>query len=586
MNSWEYLPGEILDFVFDIIANDLDRSKDLCQCQLTCKDWSEHAQMRLYEKIHILDHKMFLKLLASLCSTDYKPASFVKCISIWFPEELLYLLLLRCPNIEVIEGIFERNGGILEALQEACERGTCKHLQRITRPLYVSSEFDQQMYVNVMYSLRASLRDLFMCENSMVPSNITSRSLLQNLNEFPTLHSLTIETKSMELFYQIGKYIACCKNLGRLELGGYCYKDTIDDKLPDVHPLVICPTIKYLRLNDVHVTKKMLEYIMHTFPNLDNFFIGIDPDNRCRDDTIPNILWLQFLIFVRNMKGNTDVSVNITDIPGVLVDYFYLKRSDAHLRITYDSTIAQPFVCIENNKGRTENRYLPIEVCISSEYDRTQLTYVGLLYRLGSFLKSLAYVGECIDGREFGDSSFLDFFCEQCPSLEKFECSNMIFYDCNTTQVQTNSSIKEVTVSNCSIPNELFTEFSVRFPSLSILRIKFCDRVNSDGTPLQGYHNLVIEMPNISFDTLSCIWSGNFCKFNNINLRIDTSKKSHYYFANQDNGLIESSSTSFQKLWNDKTVFSWRIHCQEIQNLSFAFKRFPWDIKLNVVHSK
>jgi hypothetical protein len=586
MKSWKHLPGEILDLIFGIVLEDSGGSRYLCRCQLTCKNWSEHAQVRLYEKIRIFQHKTFSKLLATLYSTEYKPACYVKNILMQVDEEFFYLLLLRCPKLEVIDGGLSRGGGVLKALQEACERGACKHLERIPSLLNITSEVDKQMYINIIYYLRASLRELYVYENYTIPTNAASRLLLQNLNEFPVLRALTVNLDSMKTFYQIGKYIACCKNLDRLNLRGYYCMGMIANMLPDVHSLDICPTIKYLHLHGIYVTKKLLEYIMHAFPNLNSFHIRHYRDSRHSDDTIPNFLWLQFFTFIRNMKKNSYAWVGIADIPGVLADYFSMKRSDAHIRINYGTTTALPYVCIKNSKEKTEDRHVPIEVCLSSRYDRDTRMSTKLLHRAGGFLKSLIYVKERFDGTEFGGSTFVDFVCQQCPSLEKLEFSNLNFFYRNTMQVQTNTSIKEITVNSCTIPNELFTELSIRFPSLSILRIKYCDRVNSDGTPLQGYHNLVIEIPNISLDTLAWSWSTDFCIFGNVSLRIDTRKKSYYYVTDEVNDSIESPSVLFQKLWNDKAVLSLHIHCQEIKTLDFTFKTRPWDIKLDLVSSK
>jgi hypothetical protein len=582
MNSWKHLPGEILDLIFDIILKYYGGSEYLCQCKLTCKNWNEHAQMRLYEKIHIFEHKTFSKLLAALCSTEYKPACYVKNIFMQVDEEFFYLLLLRCPNLEVIDGELSRSGGVLKALQEACERGACKHLERIPSLLNTTSEVDKQTYVNIIYYLRESLRKLYVHENYTIPTNTASQLLLQNLNEFPVLRALTVNLDSTKTFYQIGKYIACCKNLDQLEFHGYCYKDVIENMFPDVHSLDICPTIKYLHLHDTCVTKKLLEYIMHAFPNLDNFFIRHYRDHGHNDDTIPNSLWLQFFTFIRNMKKDPCVWVGIADIPGVLADYFSMKRSDAHIRINYDTTTTLPYVCIKNSKEKTEDRYVPIEVCLSSRYDRDTRLSTKLLRRAGGFLKSLIYVKERFDGTEFGGSTFVDFVCQQCPSLEKFEFSNLNFFYRNTMQVQTNTSIKEIAVNSCTIPNDLFTELSIRFPSLSNLRIRYYNRTN-DNTPFQDYHNHVIEIPNISLDTLAWSWSTDFCIFWNVNLRIDTPKKSYYYVTDEVDDPIESPSVLFQKLWNDKTVLSLHIHCQEIKTLDFTFKTRPWDIKLDLL---
>jgi hypothetical protein len=586
MNSWRHLPVNVLDLVFDIIA---DRSiNELQQCQLTCKDWSKPAQTRLYKSVIIKNHEQFMNLLTTLCSFEPNPAQQLKNITIEYDDVslqgLLRLLLLRSPNVESLNAnptvLFV---GFFEEILHACARGGCKRLQRVEGPK-LSFASDQQVYIDTMYHLRNSLRCLSLNENHTVKSNGITLSLLQILDEFPELRTLEIKMHCMETFYHLGKHTKTCNNLERLELFWDSMVYPNEDMIPGGCFKATYPNIKYLGFWYIPVMKEMLEYIIYAFPNLDVLMMSLPIVTQRSDDTIPNNLWIQFLTFLHSIKGDIFIgSLCIADIPGVLTGYFNTRKTNIRLHISLQSSIVgHPNVQAVNIIKKASDQDISVKVDYPVTHHQYGLSFSTLLCKMGNLLNSLIF--SCTEpyNSEFTINSLIwDTICQQCSSLEQLQLDYLtIITDSSTSPLQTNTSIKDIRMNTCNISQELFPVLSIRFPSLSNLCLSDCNRLNFNRRYHEDYHNkLVIEMPNTSLDTLVWIQNIHIFVYKKINLRIDTPAKSYCYIGNEDGSVAESSGISFQKSWNVNTILSLYIQCQEIKKLDVTLKdHHSWHI--------
>jgi hypothetical protein len=594
MDIYKLLPVEILDIVFDTIANSMYPFNDLRQCQLTCKNWSEPAQEHLYKSVTLYEHEQFMKLLTTLCYPGSKSARHLKSITIKYDhvslEGLFRLLLLRCPNIKTLYTVpMINHRRLFEEIRQACDRGGCRRLERVIG-LDNSSALYQRMYINTMYYLRNSLRDLSLDEDYMVRSNDPTHSPWQILNEFQGLRTLNVKMNNVETFYRLGKCTKTCSNLEKLELFWDPRVYPNEDMISDIHCMTAYPTVKHLSLSHVHITKQMLEYIIHEFPNLDILTIFQPIILQSFYNTIPNSLWLQFLAFLQNIKKKVSIErLYFTDIPDVIADYFNTRKSNARLRVFLkDSMNEQSLVDIKHERKQSGDRDTLIEVQLWVIPGENESPFLTLLRRTGGFLKS--FDARACRRFNFIDRSFLDIICQKCSSLEQLQLDSFTIITDSALQRQTNASIKEVSMSACNFSQELFPEFSIRFPSLSNLSLIGCCLEGDVGIYHHNYYNVVIKMPYTAFDTLAWSWPIYWrahrqprwhtykSRFYGIVLRIDTSAKSYYYLCNKNGDVIESTGASFQKSWDIKTILSFYIQCKEIKKFKLTLGDRSWKI--------
>jgi hypothetical protein len=596
MNSWKHLPVEILNLVFDEVAScNYEVSKNLCQCQLVCKKWSEAAQRHLYKSVSIRKHESFMKLFATLCSSESNPGRFIKDITLsqygqgQSSIEFLHLLLLKCANIEKLRGCSSVNfTQIFQQIRLAYERGACKRIQYVDGGPGFRPESYYQIYLDTMYCLRNSLHDLSMMDNFKVQPH-TTHSPLQTLNEFSALRTLNIDMICTETFYFLGKYTENCRKLEKLKLHWHPNIDTNEDVVADVRSLTGCPTIKHLHITKLPVTKKILEFIIHAFPRLGILTIYQSISVQHPHNTIPNNLWVQFLTFLQNIKGGISVGdLYIADISGVLSDYFNTTKSSAHLYISLQGPMSeQPYIKIANIVKKASDQDISIKIQLQAMQDENEPPLSTLLRKMGSVLKSLTFDGTLFYDNEYTlDSSIWDVICQQCPSLENLHLSYTTFKNSNS-QRQTNTSIKNITINYCGVSQELFPELSHRLPSLTSLSLINWEFIDNGR---RSHRNIIIEMPNTTFDTLACNWYDecfisddiNDClsdeMFSSFVLRIDTSSKSYCYIGNDDCSVDELSGASYQTSWDDQTVLSFYIQCQDIKKFDIAYDDCSWNI--------
>jgi hypothetical protein len=617
MNTWKHLPTEILHLIFDeIIIRNSNVRKDLCQCQLICKNWSETAQRYLYKSIFIRKHEILIKLLASLCSSKSNPARFTKNITITLYNhelsymELFHLLLLKCPNVERIHdhssAYYSR---FFEEIQLASERGACKRIQYVSAGQKHTLR-DQQIYLDTMYCLRNSLLDLFLADD-FKPLSSATYSPLQILNEFPALRTLKIRINYIESFYFLGKCIESCRNLETLELYWDSNINTDDSMIEDVRSLTGCPTVKRLCIFGLSITKKILEFVIHAFPNLNTLTLNISKTRQNTNNMASNNLWVQFLAFLHNIKGKIAIkNLYIADIPGVLIGYCNTRKTNINLYIFLKNDLEQSCVDITNDEEQTDDQAISIQVQFHAIQDKSAM--LTLLCGAGSFLKSLTFDngdpedgdsddgdpedGDSDDGDpEDGDSddgdsedsefnfsgSIWDAICRQCPSLENLDVSTTAINN-SGSQLQTNTSIRNVMVGFCDISQELFPELSIHLTSLSNLCLLDCKLLDDDGIYSKDHHYILIEMPNTTFDTLTWTWDTDEIfrgpKFNNIVFRVDTSSKTYCCIGNEDGSIDELSGASFQKSWDDNTILSFYIQCHDIKKFDVTHDNYSWNI--------
>jgi hypothetical protein len=586
MNNWKYLPVEILNLVFDgITSSSSNAAKDFYQCQLTCKNWSEPAQRRLYESISIRCHITFMKLFATVRFSDFYAAQFLKEITYHGRDapdiEFLHLLLLSCPNIEKLycdnEDYYIR---FFEQIRLAYERGACKRIQYVDGGSGKRPTSYYQMYLDTMYCLRNSLHDLSIMDNFKVQPH-TTHSPLQTLNEFSALRTLNIKISCMKAFYFIGKYTENCRKLEKLQLHWRLNINTYEDIAADVHSLIRCPTIQHLHLS-LPLTKKALEFIIHAFPNLDVLIASFHVLGHSTN-TIPNSLWVNFLDFLQNTKRIVAVErIFIDDIPGVLTDYFNRRKVDARLLISHSNYFSVPCLKIIKDKAHTGHGDISIEVQLLMVQNRNEFIFFTLLHRIGSFFNSLIFeaIPHHVCGFEL-DGAALDVICQKCTSLEYLKLISTTITGSTLQLQQTNTSIRNITMEYCDISHELFPALSIRLPLLSNLSLKHCGIMNSDKTYLGEDYNTLINMPNTSFNTLS--WTDYYpryskFKFKRAIIRIDISSITYLYIGKKDGSITRRSIEPFQKFWKYKRESALHIRCQDIKKLNVIYDNYSWEI--------
>jgi hypothetical protein len=99
MNTWKYLPVDILELIFDAAANyNYIVEKVLCQCQLTCKIGAKPFK-DTYTDRFILEN---MKLSATLHSSESNPARIMSGIALsQYGQESLIIEFFSPTSIEM-----------------------------------------------------------------------------------------------------------------------------------------------------------------------------------------------------------------------------------------------------------------------------------------------------------------------------------------------------------------------------------------------------------------------------------------------------------------------------------------------------
>jgi hypothetical protein len=602
MRVWKELPTELLFIIFDMIVKDSDLNVyltnfTLTQCQLTCQHWREHAQRHIYRSIQLRSPNQFSDLLATLSSCQSNAGIFIKDVNIdpWdrFAPHVgfLQIFLLKCPNIETLDTFTDATGELFDQIRKAYERGACRRLRETPSLEEGLPESDRQKYLDAAYCLHNSLQTLSLDDDSVVTStkSLPRIPLLQNLNVFVNLHCLNLKMKSLETIFQLGQYIEGCHLLKELHVEWYFNSKSSRQTDLAVSSTTPCPTIKELDFEDVPLTKHMLEYMIHAFPNLSSFSMGATSLPQITH-TIPAGLWVKFLVYfnTREFKSLEIQQLYITDIPRVLADYFTQETVNKHLEIKYQESNAlklsyvninyfNPRECIWQIKMN-----FTITVVFPVRTDRDELPHSKLLRKAGNFLQSLEFNG-C--GPVCGmylkrNGFFLDSIFRLCPSITNLILSRLAFKNCSSDLHQ-NTSIQNLKIIECYLSQCIFLELSSRLPSLSNLWVEGPLHVDSNGRLQENCSKYIIEMPYTSFDILNWIMDFNVPRtYFNANIKVITSTKTYYYIGNEDGTVDEITDTSFQKSWENKSVFSMFIECNTMKALYLRLEHRSWHISI------
>jgi hypothetical protein len=585
MTVWNDLPIEILDLIFSTTKNDRCNAPfTLRQCQLVCKDWNALAQKHLYQDIFLKHAYQLDYLLETLNSSSLDLGKFLKRLhvdpfdSAVVPDmTMIHQLLLKCPNVESLDTPPDVSSNIFKVVQIAYEGGACKHLQAIPE-LRIQKPRAIQLYYDTAYCLRSNLRKLTLDENADVTSNITPDSLLQSLNEFPNLRFLTLSIKCTETFYHIGQYIEGCPHFAKLQLS---WPSSIDTNTLDVSSTIPCLTVKDLILDRILVTKKLLEYIMYAFPNLNTFIMDAVQDSNSTAK-ISKGLWVQFLVYLDKFKRHIRVDhLYIIDMVNVLTDYFDTIKSNNTLRILYTAdSSTRPYMNVHRDSMISRDPSCIITAVFRETHYKDQPSpHMKLIQRTGRFLKSLA-----VDGRDasvhWGYSKLfsVDYIFQRCPFLVELELSNLAITNHDLTQ-QNNAPIKYIKLKNCLGSHELFPRLSAQLRSLSDLYLSGYSHLETIGSSLKN-NSYIVEMPDTSFDNLT--WkelSPYGSVYSTMYLKLVTPAESHHYigYTDTNTGFTESSDISFLKAWNNPNVFSLCIQCKSVKTLKVKYQEYLWE---------
>jgi hypothetical protein len=571
MASWKALPPEIQNLVFDQLL-----PYHILQCQLVCKNWHGQAQRRRYKKIYIYLPHQFTTLLTTLCNSNSNPGRYVQELEIksWDNRVVPYvgliqLLLLKCPNIERLDSVVDAPETVLDEIRKARQKGFCNRLKSL--PYFVDdSKTASKSYYDTIYSLRSNLEVMILDENRQTNSDITTYSLLRDLNQFQNLRSLTLRVRSMDNVYQIKRYTENCPTLEELRLEGYDITDTQED----VRSIAPCPNIKSLYFAIAPVTENMLKYIIQAFPNLSSFTMEGEWDSSTIPNDTSNSAWVKFLVYLHTVeKTLCPRPLVIRDISGALTKYFNaVELNNIKLKVEYWGSNHLDKSCVYIDYPTRQNRSIQlnpdVKVCFRQVEDGNELPYLQLLRSTGRLLKSLS-----LQGGFPGHTYCLGQILQYCTSLVKLELFFLTFTkDCLASR--TNTSIKHLQVFGCDIPKDVYPELSILLPSLSSICIRQTDSKGNDGNNNDNY---IIEMLNTSFDNVT--WKVASTS-GNINIKVVTPAKSYYYVISHHfaNAPAESSDVLFEKSLDIQDEPSLYIKCQDIEKLQLIVGKRSWPI--------
>jgi hypothetical protein len=507
-----------------------------------------------------------MQFITTLCTYQSNPGRYLKSLSIneryseiFKQAGLLKLLLLKCPNIEILDICPKPAGDVFEEIRNAFEEGACKNLRQIPMIRKSCTEADKKKYVDALCCLCNNIEELRLDEDFKINSN---RPLLECLFEFPNLRYLSIHIKRMDTVYLIGESIKNCSDLTQLALSWYPNLTVNPDSVMDVHSTTRCPTITNLVLFGIpFLTENLIEYIIHAFPNI----TCLDINTFQRWNYISDNLWAQFLVYLEKRACKISGMSNM-DIPRLASILNIVKPSD-NLSIIYQHY--PPYIQLHNEASK----YIFTAYFDMIQDSKDQLPHFRLIRNVGCYLKVLHFGPSKMDtGGEFLNryGLHLDYILQQCHSLDRLHLSNLILTNCGSVP-RTHKSIQKLSISNCRVSQRFFQELSVRFQSLHNLYLKNLCIEDSSGNYQKWYQEYMIEMPNTTFDTLTWVMDDpRFRKFDTLNVDIVTATESYYYVVSKDGSIAESSYISFVSVWDSLNTFSMHIQCQDMQKLDLT----------------
>ncbi|GAA5817206.1 hypothetical protein MFLAVUS_010749 [Mucor flavus] len=591
-DGWNNLPTDILRIVFyhlekQVMVSTFPMkfigipSRNLLQCQLTCKNWSSLAQSRFYKCV-ILKKSRQLNLLIDL--DDYTKDLVHHIMFDYITHDVNAYTIINSfrkiafyfTEINSIYTNFSYQNEIWQAVKSERSEGRFAKLHVI--PFKPTANYnDIVQYNDVAWDLRDNLRELEVYDVNPVPAKNTER-----LSHFTSVDAVYFKLRDFNNVYTVDQQIK--KNGSVRSVDVVCVGFTNDtyhtpvtlDR--DVH---ILPYIKQLDVRRFLYDCNIYSYVMQVFPNLDKISLTTRkiPDTRTVQSLSTDAA-IQFMKYLLRISLLYVTYIPFEDLETVLMEFYDHKRIIKNLDIQYT----------QNNVTARHSSYLSmwtyikdrlnIEVRYGKEGPRFILPRLGMIEKNGKnfqrikmdmgfdvdALKTFVSLGDQSDGR-------LSNFLSTCPNLKNIYIARTLLRTFGTgLEEQKMPFLQEVELNTLLVYGSFLFDISSHLPSIDNFTINNCrfDDETED-------NNITINMPDTDFANI--IYSASIY-IRSLYLKLTTvENNTTRWFVGNKGCYNTCTENKYQNSLRDKNILSLFIQCKQVAYIRFRIYGFNLDIK-------
>lgn len=573
MPNWNSTPVEILVNIIQFAFRAEESNWEFkLQCLLISKHWSMASRKVIYKVVDLSgkDHDKFIAAMfnssnGSLVRDLHLDANLSHKL-----ESTLGQLLKACPNLITMQSLSGLSGSFFtRLLLELYTTGNGSKLRKL--PIFDSSSNESiRGYGYVALALKNTLEEIMLCDGPVANPSFEQDETVDRLEEFTKIRHAQLYFHSSTSIYQLWRKIHQCPSVSTMDIIYLKNKLTYQSDIDVAEPFNLdqAPNITELTfLSPLTVTVKLLQYIIHLFPNLCvlDFEISqhknpIDTDfltvAQRHGHQISSELWIQFLDYIVLLKEKCRiVSLFIKEYAEVFAHFPKLAEN---LEIVYgpNKNIGPYFDIMYNDPnellsylgGRhTCNDYSRRLVfnCHSTNFNGG-LPHESLLPIYGPMLKALSikilpvrnYVspGGSTYNR-MADGYLFNPIFKHCQVLDTLLVSTGTFNYLDLNSVKATQCLEMIQFDDCTFGQDFLIELSTMLPD----RVEFLLFMQCS---INSYKNMIntnfsmIDMPYTSFGCL--LWK------HHTSTHIET-----LYFK-----IMKKSRTLCFKVHNNKKVTS------------------------------
>lgn len=574
MASWHHLPTEILQVIFKHLEEkkaipSVPRrhlsiaSKDLAQCQRTCKHWTQLAQTHLYTQLELANLLQLRSFVHTLMSQPQLGLS-IENISFTFKREdsydidlfdLFSTVVCFCPDLKGLYTNFGTCIGLWNCIQAQKLKGYFPKLGYMTRPQHPYHQIPE--YNLAAYSIRDSL-----CELSIYCSQLhrieNNGKKLEHFINLNTIYYLFYDTSDI---YTIHKQVQRCPSVKWIDITYSTFVQGQDDITHTTDRSSanqdLCPNVQKLSIRKMVFDKQLPDYIMKVFPNLDT----IDLHFKCiRNpgspllDKLSTDTALRFLSYLLKMKSVHVSYIPLQDVDDVIrnLQGIYLDLQQyLDITYTYDRSVKGPTYL----KLATTKFNLQLQVIHNT---KRQLIFpqVGLkeTYSLMHLRLDMGMQPEMMKAGAYilnNEASLCHIF-HRYPNLKFLHILNtpLVTFGNMKLLQQKRYALRHLTLERTLIGPDLLESLS--FPTYRIDTLTIRDSV------FFTEEGIRVSMPHTEFNRIELYVS--WCRDEKVGLQLKKTRDSTRWFLGKDNKFEPCT----EEVYRVQGLVSFSIQCADI----------------------
>ncbi|GAA5814196.1 hypothetical protein MFLAVUS_007689 [Mucor flavus] len=600
MVDWYSLPNDILLAIFWHLEEDEKvfsfperylaiQSRNLRQCQLTCKTWYMLLRDKNFRYIILRNQRQIGSFVRNVLDKGFGPLVNHIVLDLQNDTKSVTALLLCFSDILVACTGLKRiyiDPAIINLIWNKPSfdviRTRCSDLELILS-LKHRYHIRDEVYLTAACLLHSTLRELlFYIDNSSMVEEI-------GLEHFTRLHSLYIKYSRSKDVFTVGKIVENCSSVKSIELlyeGFHTNQEAVWTTDVCTH-IYTSPYIKQLLIKYILYDTRIYSYLMQTFPCLVDISLRFKP---VTDEQVPMLVQAptdMIITFIRYLINIPTVYVPY--IPILDLGDFLTKICDKSGTIKYLSLCYKQingmgcpsYAAISSNSKEKETM---MNVGIYYKQDEPViLPRIGLIKESGNNLKYLkvdmgmnAISVKSIVTDLINDATFSDILT-QCPNLQTIYIRCALLYNFGTRLQHQNKLVFNGNVGfyRTLIGYSFISSLSFNISYISTFTIEYCRFIedNYDNT------NIAIDMPDTKFDN---IIYGDYVRTGQVYLKlVKTVDSSTFWFVGNKDYYEKCNEHEYEISRKSKHSLSLFVRCKDVKTIDINAGRFdivvtPW----------